>query len=149
MRNGSTDTRNDRTHRCEYTPGTCASSTARGSGSSQRLGRHSSASGPQSVGSRFAAVMFITTRVFFGTGIADTVVPSLRWIGSSRGMTVSWVVLREGVSLLRWEARRVERVRRTGHFTYSRMSDETPGYLRMRGQHPSRLRINRSAEGRM
>ena len=81
----------------EYTPGTCASSTSRGSGSSQREGLHLFASGPQRAGSRLLARMLATIRVPFGMRMASESVPSLMRMGSVTGRTVSWIVLYNGV----------------------------------------------------
>ena len=80
-------------HMCEYTPGTCASSNARGSGSSQRSGRHAAASGPQRAGSLLHARTSTMMRAPFGTGTADVSVPSRNRMGSETGMIASSDVL--------------------------------------------------------
>ena len=81
------------THRWEYTPGMRASSTACGRGSSHLSGRHVSASGPHSAGSRLHAWMLARTSVPLGSGSECTSVPSQRRIGSERGITVASAVL--------------------------------------------------------
>ena len=83
-------------HRWEYTPGMCASSTARGMGSSQRSGRHSWASVPHKVVSQFAETTFGRISVPLGTGIALTMVPSRMRIGSESGRITSLFVLLQG-----------------------------------------------------
>lgn len=80
-------------HMCEYTPGTCASSNARGSGSSQRSGRHSWASGHRRVVSQFAAPTSGMISVPLGRWTTLDIVPSRMRIGSESGRTTSFVVL--------------------------------------------------------
>ena len=83
----------DKTHKFEYTPGLLATASASGSGSSQRSGRQTAASGPQSAVSRLHPRMSGTTRVPLGSGSAETIVPSRIRIGSESGNTVSLMVL--------------------------------------------------------
>ena len=81
------------THKFEYTPGIFAFVTLSGIGSSQRSGRHSSASAPQIALLRFAESMPMPIAVSFGTTIESSVRPLRPRMGDERGRTISFRVL--------------------------------------------------------
>lgn len=78
-----------RTHRWEYAPGIFASVSASGNGASQRSGRHSPPSGPQSAGLVFAAWIGKNTSVPSGTKMECMSVPSVPRTGLESGRVLS------------------------------------------------------------
>lgn len=77
------------TYRFEYTPGTRASSNARGRVTSHRSGFHSYASSPQRALFVLQAQRLSVAVVPLGIGISVISEPSVPLIGSCRGRTVS------------------------------------------------------------
>lgn len=115
--------------RCEYTPGMCASSTDFGRPSVHRSGRHLSASGPHVAGSRLQAWTSPTTRVPFGTGMAERSVPSSARTGVTSGRTASFSALEEGETYLVSTLNAT----RCPNESYSRKVNATPGCLEKSG----------------
>ena len=73
----------------EYTPGTRASDTLGGSGSSQRSGRQVVASGPQMAGSRLTPMMLHITSVLRGMKTSEIGCPLSPVMGVPSGSITS------------------------------------------------------------